>query len=396
MTRRGLSQKIRDAERKHTNTDRHGRARERPWLHQIDIDDFLEVMQVNNVSRATSDELLFSCPFPGHSSGDSRPSAYMNDGSKDQTKATVWKCHGCNRAGNAISFYAEIENVSKQEAARQLKEEYAAGFREPPEGGITKELANFFRKREREREETRQEHELPQIPWDTYDERYYVDWADAYMEWEGKARKPGTLTGYLFDRGFQPETLMDWKIGYDERSERFTIPVCDPQGNLVGIKARTWKPKREEKIKYLILGDNPARKGGYKYGWKHYEKSHVLFGLEHVPEGTEEVVLVEGELDVIALNQIGIPAVCTGGASISEDQARLLRQYADRLVIFYDSNTAGWEGTTEVLMLTEPFMRVSVVDEDHEQDAADFIAADDESGLHELLSTATPSHQLFI
>lgn len=113
------------AERERDNTRGRNKAKPVEWLHRVDVIDMLERLEVENISHSSHDELNFSCPFPGHSSGDSRPSAYMNDGSTQKDKATVWKCHGCGRAGNAIGFVAEHEDISKQQATQWLRELYA-------------------------------------------------------------------------------------------------------------------------------------------------------------------------------------------------------------------------------------------------------------------------------
>lgn len=351
------------------------------WLHRVDIDHLFETLEILNVSKSTADEYSFSCPLPGHSHGDERPSAYMNDGSKDQDKATLWQCFGCGRKGSAITFYAEMENVSRTDATRHLREQYAPDFRAPIGGSISAE----FETRMAERKKSTRRNPLPSIPWDTYEQKFGVEWQDVQDD-------DGPAAVYLLERGFARETLSTWRIGYDDHSDRLTIPVCDAQGNLVGVKARTWKTKREERIKYLILGDREGRR--VRYGWNHYEKSRVLFGLHMAREmGTGPLILVEGELDVLALWQCGYRAVATGGAAISSVQAKLLRSSTNEAVSFFDAGAAGVKGTIEVVSALEPFMRIKIVG-DHEGDPSSMVEVGDLDGLRNLIESAELSFRL--
>lgn len=378
----------------------------REWLHKVDVEDLLEVLEISNVQQATSDELLFSCPYPGHSSGDSRPSAYINDGSKDKDKTTVWKCHGCGRAGNAITFYAEHQGISKQQAALDLRERYAPNFRAPI-NGMRAEFEKWLKERDdRMSEEPNQP--LAIIPDELYERLFGVDWFDADENYTGLER-PEPEVAYLFDRGFTASTLDYWNIGYDEISSRLTIPVLDEYGDIVGVKGRTYKSKNEEKIKYRILGDKEGRRK--RYGFKPYEKSRVVFGLfEAAVTLKKEAVLVEGELDVIALWQEGITAVSTGSAHLSDEQAILIRDNLDAVIVMFDikendPNTAAIRATVGyfdddddefhpgIVQKLDPFLKVKVVD-NHDDDASQMIQDGRQDELRQLIEDAIPSHEL--
>lgn len=391
-----LGRALRQAEQEHTAKVRaRGRGRTAvEWLHRVDIADMLERMEVEHITRSGHDEFNFSCPFPGHSSGDSRPSGYMNDGSSDQSKATVWKCHGCGRAGNAITFVAEHEGITKQKATQWLRELYASDFR-APKGGISAEFEERLQRREREAE---LDPDIRTISWKRYDKLFEVDW-----HWAAENNMHEPAVAYLLDRGFTPDTLTSWRIGYDPISQRLTIPVTNIDGELVGIKGRTWQPKSKVKNKYMILGDKPGMPK--RYGFGRYEKSRVVFGLDRwFTEG--KLVLVEGELDVIALAQIGIAAVCTGSSSVSREQAVMLRDYADELVLYFDLDNAGinaiagyqaesgeWKpGLVERL---GPFMRVNVI-VNHDGDPAFYQEHERASEIFELVRNAVPAHKLLL
>jgi DNA primase len=341
------------------------------WLAQVDVVDFLETLDVVNIHHASKDEWSFSCPFDGHKMGDASPSAYMNDGSINSDKATLWVCFGCGRKGNAIDFLAEHEHISKQDALRQIREHFAPDYRAPKHGSISQE----FEERYAKHTEDASEPDTQVIPWEVYDEQFYVDWDS------NKLRHPEWFKYMLSRGGFSPHTLNKWKIGYDTLSKRLTIPVCNPKGQLIGVKARRWRSSEIDSAKYKVLGDRPGTTG--PYGFPRYEKSRVLFGLHVWLKASKQFVLVEGELDVIALYTIGIPAISTGSSSMSEHQAKLIREYCDQVIIMYDWDTAGinnalgfqdaegeWHpGVAERL---EPFIKVKVV-RNHEMDPCSYI-----------------------
>lgn len=305
------------------------------FLRFINVVDFLEHLEIANVSQATADEVQFSCPFPGHLHGDERPSAYMNDGTKNPRLTTAWKCHGCGRSGNAITFLADHEHISRGRAQRWLKEHYAPGFAKP-KGGIGAE----FDERQQRRTDVIPDgipQELPTLEWEMYHKRFGVEWG-YYAEMYGDQAD----VGYMLKRGFTPAMLEEWAIGYDYHSGRLTIPVSDPKGNLVGIKGRAWE--KDRKPKYLILGDTSksVAKHGEHYGFKPYDKSEVVFGLDKWG-AQDRYVYCEGEIDVMSFWRVGIPAIA-GGSSLSDVQARIIRDYANEVVLFLDNDTAGSNG----------------------------------------------------
>jgi len=376
---RSLSEHVARLERDHT-----GRRRKRArlvWLRYVEVMDFLENCNVANITQATSDEVQFSCPFTGHTQGDNTPSAYMNDGSKDPDLTTLWKCFGCGRQGNAVNFLAEYENVSPQSARGMLKEHYAPGYKAPKYGSIARE----FEARYKRAKELHVEPVLKVLDWREA-ERFEVNWS-----LRGGMRQ----LRYMLDRGFTPEALSEWEIGYDYDSERFTIPVFDPDGNLLGFKGRAWRTNARPK--YLVLGDKGKRQ---RYGFQTYDKSLVVFGLDKWGE-VERYVLTEGELDVISMWMMGIPAICVGGSSMSTAQAKLIRQYCDEVVLFFDNDVAGknavagldkadGEHKPGILELLEPHLRVRTVGR-HRFDANEYLRRGEAERVARLVAGAKRS-----
>jgi hypothetical protein len=364
-----------------------------PWLDQVDAREMLEELGVGKIYEATMDELLFSCPFDGHSHGDERPSAYMNNGAKQASKNTVWTCFGCNRSGNAISFLAEFNQISRQRASRELRERFAPGWHKPRGGSMRTEYE--LRKQHVKELEADRYPEIPVLDWEVY-ERFEVDWESYETVESGDVQ-------YMYRRGFTTADLVFWRIGFDYASQRITIPVCDPEGGLVGIKGRAYD--KQAKAKYRILGDTErtVRSNGTVYGFTPYQKSQIVFGLD---KWGEQITYVwdEGEINVMSWWKMDVPAFATGSANMSDAQVRIIREYADEVIMFLDPDKAGetgiwgyadrdgeWHpGAVEKLA---PYVRVKVAAH-HDQDANDLLVAGRAKHARRLLSEAQPHWKL--
>lgn len=269
-------------------------------------------------------------------------------------------CHGCKRSGNAITFYEEYENVTRQQARHDLQKRYGGKSPDPDEYSVLADLERMWAKAEREREVVKGN----QVIDDSVAEEWSLDWAAASEAMEEGEEIPDEMV-YMFDRGFDAETLDAWQIGWDEYRERIMIPVRGASGMLFGFKGRA--VRQGHKPKYLVMG-------GDKYDYPRYEKSLVVFGLDRVVakygEGAD-LILCEGELDVISMHSKGFDtAVCVAGSDLSQNQARLIRRWGSTATIFFDSDEGGESGTRKVIDALHKFIPLRVVP-DHEGDPAD-------------------------
>jgi DNA primase len=309
----------------------------------------LEALDLENVTQTTEDEINFSCPFPGHAHGDSSPSAYMN------VDHTAWMCQGCKRSGNAVTFLAQYANITVMEAIRFLRERYGGLAPDPDSYSIADELERFWEKA----------NDMDIIPEDVCLGESFAD--EFRTDWEAAAAakdRPG-WANYILDRGFSVETLTICDIGYSEHYDRITIPVHDQDGFLCGFKGRAWRD--EQKPKYLVLSTDG------KTEWLRYQVSRNVFGLDAVDEHEKTLVIVEGELNAIALWQMGISnAVGVNGSNFSERQSQIIRSRAEKVIVYFDTDTAGAIGTNLVCDRLRDHLPVFVT-EDHEGDAADAI-----------------------
>lgn len=337
----------------------------------VDAEDLLDLLGADNVHDVGADEVGFSCFYlAGHSNGDSNPSAHVN------RDTLLWRCKGCGRAGSLVELVrlALPHGTTFPEAMAWLREHFGEVVRRPRGGSLGADLARRLQ---------RPEPRAPRLPTegDTIGREgiFHMDW-----------RSDHDAAVYMRGRGFSPDVLEDWSLGYDHWTQRVAIPVRDADGVLVGFKGRAIGPAT---VKYLLLGDTEGRapRYGVGYGFDMHDHSTVVFGLDRA-RGSRRVALLEGELNVVACHAAGVSAVAPGTTSITAEQLWLLRAHFDELVNFYDSDDAGenavwghfdhdarrWRpGLVEKI---SPYFRLYVVD-DHEGDPAS-MSADEVRSLY--------------
>jgi len=290
---------------------------------KVDVMDALEVLEVDNLRREGMREARFSCPFPGHENGDKSASAYMN------LETCQWFCHGCKRKGSIVRFVAAMYDMSPMKARRLLRQAYDPASLNPDERDIREEVLKLF---------AREGKTMLPIPQNT---RIGEDKLDYFaVKWKSAADAQAIGDGfpacdYMLDRGFSWQTLEAWDFGYDEATQRITIPVRDDEGHLVGFKARATDGRHP---KYLVLGEG-------RYGFPRYYTGQVVFGLDRVPVEYNHVVICEGELNAIALHQMGHDnSVALNGSNLTSHQANLIRRRFGSATFYFDPDKAGDRG----------------------------------------------------
>jgi DNA primase len=351
-------------------------------LSSVDVVDMLDRLGMRGV-RLTSGgrEANFSCPFAGHAHGDERPSAYMN------AETTAAWCFSCHWKGNAISFVADVQNVSVIDAQRWLRDTYGIDFVEPAGGSMVAELEARLRPRVETQPRTRPSKghlTIVRADWHSND--------PVREEWQW----------YMIKRGFAIDTLKSFDIGYDYWCKRITIPVFDLNGELVGIKGRSWR--ENHKPKYLILGDQGE---DTRYGFHPYEASEVVFGL-HRHRHLKIAVVFEGEFNAVACEQAMVEhgahvarSTAIGMSYMSQRHAQLLAREVDEVYLFGDPDSAG-EGFVRghvdsrglrqpgAVDLLEPLVSTFIV-RGQEHDAAEYVRRGESSTIIELIRSARSS-----
>lgn len=333
-------------------------------LELVDVVSFLRLLGMRNI-KEDGQEVNYSCPFPGHKNNDKNPSASMQQGT------TIAHCFGCGWSGNAVSFLAELEGVSPLKATQWLREEFGDGFKDPDET-LSKEINEIL-----------QNYLMHGIGATNYvEERIRIleeeEIKKRAIDWNNFGVANSGANPYLPNRGFTPETLLEFEIGWDEMSQRFSIPIRDEYGNLVGFKGRAL-PGVEPR--YLVLG-------GAEYGFEPYETAKIVFNLHKTIQHKQHcinsgLVLCEGELNCIAYYQkIGVNVIGISGKYLSEHQTKLIAAHASSVTLFFDET----EDAIRAARKLEAYIPVKIIPE-HPSDAADLSAKE----ISSLLGKAVPS-----
>lgn len=123
---------------------------------------------------------------------------------------------------------------------------------------------------------------------------------------------------------------------YDRFRNRVLFPIHDPVGRMAGFGARILNP--DDVPKFLNSPQTPL-----------FDKGRLLYGMDKARKSirnSDEAVIVEGYLDVIVLHQGGFTnTVSPMGTALTEDQLRMLKKYARRIVLALDADAAGEKAT---------------------------------------------------
>ena len=280
------------------------------------------------------------CPF--HS--EKTPSFYVYPDTQS------FYCFGCQAAGDAISFVKKINNISSGEAIKMLASR--AGMPEPQEDDKTgrlrsrvlsmnKEAARFFHAC---LNSTVEEARQARAYWRRrgLDDKTIVRFGLGYAPNDGQA-----LYQYLRDKGYNQQELD--ASGLFKRSQsgriyclfwkRVMTPIFDLRGNIIAFGGRVLD---DSKPKYVNSPETLV-----------YHKSDTVFALQIAKKSaSRRFVLCEGYMDVISMHQAGIDtAVCACGTALTPDQVKLISQYAEEVILSYDSDEAGQKATLRSLEL---------------------------------------------
>lgn len=156
------------------------------------------------------------------------------------------------------------------------------------------------------------------------------------------------LYTFLINKGYQEHNLVlaglvgrGQRGAYDFFRDRITLPINDFQGRVIGFSARLLKPK-EGVGKYINTANSPI-----------YQKSEAVYGITQARENirsNDQVIVVEGNLDVISLNQAGVKYVVAGsGTAVGRGQIKILARYSSNITLCFDGDRAGRQATDKLI-----------------------------------------------
>ncbi len=289
-------------------------------------------------------------------------------------------CFGCGKGGGVFQFVMGVENLAFQDAVRWLAQK--AGMTVPEEG-VDDSLSRMrTRILEINRESGRFFYQIlisqEGAPGMEYLRRRGLDLKTIRRFGLGYAPDSGfALVNHLKERGYTPAELQASDMAriskrgnlYDRYRGRVMFPIFDLRGNVVAFGGRILT---DEKPKYINTSDTPV-----------YHKSSGLFAMNFAKDsGSRQLILAEGYMDVIALHRAGFTnAIASLGTSLTEEQARIIRRYADEAVICYDSDEAGQRATQRAIpILKNTGLRVRVITVPGNKDPDEFLRSHGEDG----------------
>jgi DNA primase len=260
----------------------------------------------------------------------------------------IFKCFGCGRSGNTISFLMEHEKYSYVEALKWLAGKYNVEIGESessPEAKIQQQTAdslyilNGFA-RQFFTDELLQGEEGQHIGYSYLKERGFRDDIIRKFQLGYDPSLPDRFAREALAAQYNPEILQKsglvvWRDGkpFDNYRGRIIFPIHNQTGKIAGFGARIIR-NNDRAPKYINSPENEI-----------YVKSRILYGsyfARQAIDKLDECLLVEGYTDVISLHQAGIEnVVASGGTSLTPDQLRLIKKYTSNLTILYDGDAAG-------------------------------------------------------
>lgn len=306
----------------------------------------------------------YKCLCPFHS--EKTPSCTVYTGTQS------FYCFGCGAGGDVITFTKQIENLDTYEAIKLLAER---GGLEMPENGLNKdgaklklrilemnrEAANFFYRNLLQGQDKRGlQYAVQRGLTPKAIKKYAIGYAPA--AWDG-------LMKHLEGLGFTREEMLSAGLirqnargCFDFFRERVMFPIIDLRGNVIAFGGRLIEG---EGPKYLNSGDTPV-----------FKKSRNLFSLNFAKNANvTQLILAEGYMDVIAINQAGFEqVVATLGTALTAEQARIMAQYATEVVLCYDSDSAGQNATHRAInLLSEAGLHTRILKVQNAKDPDEYI-----------------------
>lgn len=283
-------------------------------------------------------------------------------------------CFGCGAGGDVITFIKGVENLEYIEAVKFLAQR--AGLR-MPEDSVNDAAARL-------KEKT---YKINKLAAKFYYEQLISPVGKRGLDYFA-SRKLDPKTIKRFGLGYAPDgwtNLVDFlrsqgfsdkdmvaagvaavsqKSGrvYDYFRNRVMFPIIDLRGNVIAFGGRVLG---DEKPKYLNSPDTPV-----------FKKTKNLFALNLAKASKDRrMILAEGYMDVIALHQAGFDnTVASLGTALTSEQARMISNYADEVVIAYDSDGAGRKATQRAFTIFDELgIKVRVLSVPGAKDPDEFI-----------------------
>lgn len=268
----------------------------------------------------------------------------------------LYHCFGCGAGGNVITFIMEIEKLNFVEALKFLADKVHIKL---PQNQQYNSERNEKRERQLLIHRDAAIYYYKTLLHDSKAMAYLldrkIDKATIKKYGLGYAPKYGNgLLRYLFSKKYNVNELLESGLIlrgknrstndlYDRFRDRIMFPIQNVTGKVIAFGGRVLDNSISPK--YLNSPETQIfHKGKNLYGLNNAKKQIV----------NEQIIIVEGYMDVIGLYQKGIKnAVASLGTAFTQDQSKLLKRYAKELVVIYDGDRAGQEATSKAIEILQ-------------------------------------------
>ena len=298
----------------------------------------------------------------------------------------IFRCFGCGKSGNAVTFVMEHEGMTYPEALRHIAKKYGIEVQE----------------REQTEEDIQRNNDRESMfMLNSWASDYFADYL--YNSDEGQsvglsyfrqARGFAESTIRKFGLGFCPSTWGKMsqdalRAGYKEEfllstglslkregtgelhdrfRERVIFPIHNIAGRIVGFGGRTLLSSEEQKQRHIGKYQNSPES-------EIYSKSREIYGLYFAKKAIQQednAIVVEGYADVISMHQSGIEnVVASSGTAFTEEQIRLLYRFSKNITLMFDGDGAGQRAalkSTDKVLKEGMNVRVVLLPEEHDPD----------------------------
>ncbi|MCH7759738.1 DNA primase [Patescibacteria group bacterium] len=286
----------------------------------------------------------------------------------------IWHCFGCDKGGSIFDFLMEIEGIEFPEALRILAQRAGVKIEQSDRRAVSQKTklldicrlsARFYHK--------------------VLCNSSVAATARQYLKGRGLNQeiitefelgfvpdKWDTLLKFLIKRGYQEKDIeaaglivkssKSSRAGqqsfYDRFRHRLIFPINDLYGQVIGFTSRVLPGTKDEQAsaKYINTPETLI-----------YNKSRVLYGLDKAKleiKKQDKVILVEGNMDVIAAHQVGDKnIVCTSGTALTENQIKILQRYTQNIILAFDVDLAGQSATQRSIdLLLQQGLNIRILD----------------------------------
>jgi DNA primase len=315
----------------------------------------------------------------------------------------MYHCFGCGQGGDVFSFVMEMEGVGFREALTTLAER----------AGV--ELQNSFSQDAQTNGADKQKlYEALDLAMRFYEKQL----------WDGVGEKK--ILPYLRERGISDDVMRKFRLGfapdgwhhmekflvhndfekdigvrigmlvkkdsggeyYDRFRSRIIFPIWDIMGRVIGCTARALPGDDQAQAKYVNTPESIL-----------YHKSSVLYGMHLAKQSIKQkdaVVVVEGNMDVIAAHDAGVEnVIAVSGTAMTDDHIRILKRYTKNFTLFFDADQAGITAARRsTIACLSADVQLKMIVLDGGKDAAD-IVKEDPAKLQDIIDNAQNAIMVF-